>query len=163
MFDPSALSRPLLATLALALGTGCFSSAAVECGDSPDEAIDSFQVTVGTGDDATDADIYFCITRISDAARDCVQLGDGVLEDDFDEGATQDYDVALSVDAGDLDSLWIENRGDAPGLSVDGDDWELASLRVTARTASGSTLLVDAEDLGLQVDAGDDYEPECSY
>ena len=159
MFD---LSPRLLLALSALLLTACPDNSVVECGDAPEEAIDSFQVTIGTGDDATDADIYFCITRVTDAARDCVQLGEG-FEDDFDEGATADYDAAQTVDAGDLDSLWLENRGDAPTLSMDGDDWELDTFRVTAITASGSTLLVEATELALSMDAGDEYEPECSY
>ena len=151
----------ILLTLPLLALAGCFTSP-ITCGEAPAEAIDSFQVTIGTGDDATDADIYFCITRVSDAARDCVKLGIAG-EDDFDEGSTEDYEVALAVDAGELDRLWIENRGDAPDLSLDGDDWALESFRVIARTASGSTLLVETETLRLLLDDGDEFEPECEY
>jgi hypothetical protein len=132
----------------------------VECGAVPQDAITAFQVTVGTGDDATDADIYFCITRVSDPSRDCTKLGiEGI--DDFDDGSIEDYEVPVAVDGGDLDRVWIENRGDAPDLSVDGDDWELASLRVVAITDGGNVLLFDAQDLGLRVDEGDEYDPEC--
>ena len=154
--------RPVALSLAAALlfGAGC--APEPTCSSQPDEDIIGFQVTVETGSDATDADIFFCITRVTDAARDCVQLGiEGV--DDFDSGSTEDYTVDLAVDAGDLDRLWIENRGDAPTLSMDGDDWELDTFRVTAITASGSTLLVEATELALSMDAGDEYEPECSY
>ena len=154
--------RPVALSLAAALlfGAGC--APEPTCSSQPDEDIIGFQVTVETGSDATDADIFFCITRVTDAARDCVQLGiEGV--DDFDSGSTEDYTVDLAVDAGDLDRLWIENRGDAPLLSNDGDDWMLQALRVVALTASGSTELVDAPLVAERVYDGDEYEPACTY
>jgi hypothetical protein len=147
---------------AAALATGCVPSAPPDCSSAPDEAIESFQVTIGTGADATDADIYFCITRKSDAVRDCAEL-DNLGEDDFDEGSVEDYNVDLAVDAGDLDELWVENRGDAPGLSMDGNDWTLQSFRVVAITASGSTELVDAPEARTPVYEGDEYNPGCTY
>lgn len=158
----SPLRIAALAALVAATGLLTACSATLECGSAPDEAIESFQVTVKTGDDATDADIYFCIERVSAPERDCTKLGND-LEDDFDEDSTQDYTVTTAIDAGDLARLWIENRGDAPDLSFDGDDWELDGLRVVAQHPTGSTLLVDAADLELDVDAGDEFEPDCSY
>ncbi|MCO4773463.1 MAG: hypothetical protein KDA24_25750 [Deltaproteobacteria bacterium] len=156
---PRVVSVAVLAT-SLLVSSGC--GGIIECTSAPDEAIESFQVTIKTGDDATDADIYFCITRFSAAERDCTKLGLD-LDDDFDEGATQDYTVTTAVDAGDLDGLWVENRGDAPDLSLDGDDWELEALRVVAQTASGSVEIVNADELALQVDAGEDFDPACSF
>ena len=58
----------------------------------PAEAIEGFEITISTGSDATDADIYFCIARHSDASRDCTRL-DTLGVDDWDSGSIETYMV----------------------------------------------------------------------
>lgn len=141
---------------------GCASDPAIDC-TVPTEAIVGFQVTVTTGRDATDADIFFCIERLSNPSRDCEMLGTTGV-DDWDVGSIGNYAVSRSVDANDLAAVAIENRGDAPGLSFDGNDWELDGVRVVAQTASGTGVLVfEAEGLRHHMDAGDRWEPNCVF
>lgn len=155
------LGRLLLpALLALALGA-CSRAPAVPC-DVPAEALEGFEITISTGSDATDADIYFCIARISDASRDCTRL-DTLGVDDWDSGSIETYTVTSAVAAGDLAGVSIENRGDAPDISFDGNDWTLDGVRLVARTASTGLLVFNEQDMDFYMDSGDVWTPSCTF
>ena len=154
------VARASVLCLALFALPGC--NSVLVCGSAPDEAIESFLVTVHTGDEGTDADIDFCVTRVSDASRDCRELG-SELADDFDPRTIEDCVIDIAVDAGDLGRVWIQNRGGASDLSMDGNSWMLEGVSITANTASGSTLLSDESDMTELLLAADSYEPACSF
>lgn len=147
-----------LATLALA---ACSRAPAGPC-DVPAEAIEGFEITISTGSDATDADIYFCIARHSDASRDCTRL-DTLGVDDWDSGSIETYMVTSAVAPGDLAGVSIENRGDAPDISFDGNDWTLDGVRLVARTASTGLLVFNEQDMDFYMDAGDIWAPSCTF
>jgi hypothetical protein len=152
----------VLAFSGLMSACGDDATPSVICSPAPVEEINSFSVEVRTGDDATDADIQFCITLKSDPERICTQLDAGG-DDDFSKGAIGTYEVDTGVAAGDLASFRIENRGGSPGVSFDGDDWQLDGLRVIARTTNGGVELVEATTLSEDLDAGGIYDPGCAF
>ena len=148
----------LLAAIAATATVGCDDI----CGDLPNEDITHFDVTITTGSDATDADIFFC-AELSSGDKRCEKLGNRLV-DDWDVGETGEYRADVSVKAGKLARVGIENRGDAPSFSFDGNDWELEDLKIVARTTGdGSHVIVDAEGLGEDLNAGDEFYPDCRF
>jgi hypothetical protein len=128
----------------------------------PAGELSGFEVSVTTGRVATDADIFFCVQRRSDANRDCALMGEEFV-DDWDVGSIGTYRITTTVAAGDLAGVTIENRGDAPDLSFDGNSWELDGVRVVAQTSTGGVLVLEEEDLGFAMDAGDRWEPTSCF
>ena len=103
-----------VAALALA-STGCESSCAIhrsaDCQPAPPTAIDSFEVATTTGEDKSDAEIFFCVELKSRGGEICREMA--TAADDFERGRTDVFNVPIAVDAGDLDGFFIENQGGA--------------------------------------------------
>lgn len=156
----SGKSRSVLLAAVAALA-GCSNAPAVAC-DVPAGDLSGFEITIATGSNATDADIFFCVERSSDASRDCTMLGETGV-DDWDVGSIGTYRVSTSVMAGDLAGVALENRGDAPDLSFDGNDWELDGVRLVADTEAGGRLVFEESDLRFGMTAGDRWEPSCFF
>jgi hypothetical protein len=152
--------------LLLSLAAGCcdeYDNA--RCGDAPTLDILSFTVTTRTGEDQSDANIFFCVRLRSTPPPGtpiCTNLD--TTSDDFEEGNLDVFQVTTPVAAGDLARFWLENRG---GAFLDNNEWEVVRLRVDATLADGTTtnLYWDREiDCENQIDSGDDYLPKaCSY
>ena len=155
--------RPLLLAGALALLVlpACSNPTAEAC-NVPDEELSGFEITITTGDVATDADIFLCVERYSDANRDCTRL-DEVGVDDWDVGSIGTYRVMSTVAAGDLAGIVLENRGDAPDLSFDGNSWELEAVRLVGQTATRGVLIFEEARLSRDLDAGDRYRLGCMF
>ena len=125
------------------------------CDAVPADDIESFDVTVETGLDGTDADIFFCVmTR--DASDGTCEMMDRPLEDDFEPRSVQEYRVVIPVAAGQLTGFFLENRG---GAIFGNNDWQIRGLLVSANSASGSARLYDEARItcGNEVDNGDTY------
>ena len=151
-------------TLTLALCYGCVYFAGCEpctpndtatCFGLPPEDISAFQVTIETGTDGTDADIFFCVESL-DASDGACQVIDIPIIDDFEAGSIGTYVVDISVGAGQLTGFFIENRG---GAIFGNNDWQIRSITLDALSASGTTLIYDEPVIscGQNVDRGDQY------
>jgi hypothetical protein len=153
-----------LASLALgaALAVGGCHRFEPECGDAPTEAIMGFVVTTETGDNSTNANIYFCYQLESAGTANCTLLDDP-LADDFSPSEVNQFEVNTTspIAVGDLEGFSLQNRG---GGFLD-NDWELVGLRVEAVLASGSTvLLLSASDVSETLDEGDALDSShCRY
>ena len=142
----------------LSLLTGCDPCTlhgSATCFETPADDIESFDVTVETGLDGTDADIFFCVTT-RDASDGTCEMMDRPLEDDFEPRSIQEYRVFIPVAAGQLTGFFVQNRG---GAIFGNNDWQLAGLLVSANSALGSTRLYDEPQItcARNVDNGDTY------
>jgi hypothetical protein len=164
------MNRLCIGLLVAASGCSCEKYENAECGVAASDDIDGFRITTTTGSDESDADIYFCV-RTKAGSESCEQLSE-FLNDNFQEGAIEEFEVDIEVDAGDLDSFRIENRGggdftpDPVGDIVSpGNDWDLAGLKVEADVDGSYILLYRETDIcGGYLDAGDSYTPmSCTY
>jgi hypothetical protein len=145
-------------------GLGCDEFASGTCGQPPAERLLSFDVTITTGDEPTDANIAFCFARKSADAWECTNL-DSILDNDFEVGEVDQFNVEASpwVEAGDLRRMRIVNKG---GGFFGESGWEVAALRITGNfEQSGAVTLYDepAIECGNRLSDGDTYEPPCAF
>ena len=133
----------------------CAPNTSATCFDLPPDDIDSFHVTIGTGGDGTDADIFFCVEQRDAAGEEC-RILDNALIDDFEPESVDDFNIYIAVVAGQLDRIFIDNRA---GAIFGNNDWHIAALTVDAISASGSTRIYDEPQIncGRAVDRGQQY------
>lgn len=103
----------------------------------PSERVSEIEVTIRTGAEATNADIYFCYDLLDSLASNCQILD--TAANNFEEGRTETFRVRADFDGENFDTFWIENRG---GRLFEGD-WDIGGLNVVLRTASGDSVLYD--------------------
>lgn len=156
---PSVAAAWLGVGAALAIG-GCDSAT---CGAAPTAPIVGFVVTTTTGNDSTDADIYFCFTRRSTGAEAC-ELLDILSEDDFEIGEvnTFEWGLAAPIAPGDLEGFVIRNSGGAH-LFAD-NEWDLEHLRVEGALEGGEIVLLYDEETAEKLSEGETYDSsQCEY
>ena len=151
------LVRRHLTLMGLVLFSGCctdqyFTSS---CGTLPSEQVSAIEVTIRTGREATNADIYFCYDLLDSTTANCQILDTSA--NNFEEGRTEVFLVRADFDGQTFDTFWIENRG---GRIFEGD-WDIDALTVTLRTASGGSVLYDEPGIicNEAVNEGDTYSP----
>lgn len=150
------LSVISVASLALvASGCGCDEHETATCGAPPADVITDFAITIRTGSDETDADIFFC-ARIRGEASSCTILDSPA--DDFERGATQTFFVPFGRPGTDLTGFFIENRGNA--IFFD-NEWEIAGVTLVARTPTEQVVLYDEPSITCDdnLDSGDLWAP----
>lgn len=166
MVDTQWNTRILGAVLVLGCACTCDEYETAECFEAVESRIARFEVTLGTGSDSSDADIYLCVARHSSTAPSCAELSS--FGNDFMEDEVETYTADIEVQPGDLDRWWIENRGGAFGIIIANNDWDLASIAVDAVTFVDGQEVVwriyeETEICADTLDAGDKWEPmACS-
>lgn len=156
---------PFVVALVL-LGAGCCDEYdGARCSPAPDDdTITAFTVTTRTGEDQTDADLFFCFQLDSNPADQCAILDNA--GDCFDEGETNVFAVGAftPIAPGDLDRFWLENRG---GGFLGNNEWEIVTLQLDATTSDGSLVPLYRHagiECGNAIDEGDRYRPKrCGY
>ena len=149
-------------TVGLTLACHCDDNPSGRCLDLPEGDLIGFDVTVGTGRDGSDADIFFCVARVSNETPLCAQMAT-TADDDFMKGEVETYQVSIEVGDGDLDRFWVENRG---GAFLRNNEWELASIRVAAILEDGEAFQIYEEPdvCAKDLEAGDAFHPKaCEY
>ncbi len=135
-----------------------------ECGQSPNLPIEAFEVTITTGDEATDMNIHLCWYLKSDSQSECAYL-DYEWHDDFEAWQTDSFTVGLDsdIEVGDLESFYIYNSG---GGFFE-YSWEIAGLTLEAILPDGSSwLLYDESHIRCHniLNQEEVYTPlECPY
>jgi hypothetical protein len=155
------LGAAAVALLAQGCESACEIHRSAQCFDAPAEAIESFRVVTTTGDDSSDADIFFCVELKSRSGEVCREMA--TAGDDFQSNRTDVFDVAIAVDPGDLDEVFIKNQGNAV---FGNNEWEIVGLTVEARTATSMLSIYDEPGItcGNIVDTGQRYQPmNCAW
>ena len=142
----------------LAVISLCLAATALGCG-GPE--IDAFRVSVTTGANTTDEDVFFCFSLASEpGGQECYELVSD--QNDF-EGGPQAFEVDLEDDI-DIDenggmpaveAIRIQNRGG--GFLSDG--WDLVGLLVQADVDGALEVVCRETDIAIALDAGDEYDP----
>jgi len=136
----------------------CSDFKSAECGESPNQEIDAFEISITTGDEPTDMNIHLCWNRKSTTDRECAYL-DNEWVDDFEAWQTDTFTVGLSepIEVGDLESFHILNSG---GGFLEAS-WEIAGITLLAILPDNSTwLLYDEPEINCHNDI---YEDEVYW
>lgn len=152
----------VLAMTAWGCESACEIHRSAACFDAPADAISSFRVVTTTGEDSSDAEIFFCVEIKSRSGEICREMA--TAGDDFQAHRTDVFDVTLDVDPGDLEGFFIENQG---GAVFGNEEWELVGLTVEARTQTGELIEIYDEPgitCANQIDTGQTYHPmNCAW